>query len=209
MLKKLFCIVLCVTALSVFADDVMQDYFPGHISNESVSEYIQGKKYATLYELQNEYEYILNFLDEAMNAHKQNINNYFEETSLVCLYPTTENGKLIIKEVINPKSYVNKETKEFYDKADINVLLEHYSFLLCVGSYNQLIDRWFEKTGIILRDKYNYDKEDAVVWASIESRDKYLKKIILTPDEFETYIEQYGIRFDEELGGVVPIDNEE
>jgi len=107
----------------------------------------------------HEYLYILTFLEKAMQAHETNIRNYHAENTLIALRPTSENGNLIIAEVVQKIYTVDKSTNLYYEKLNVNIALEFISFILCFNTYNDLLHFWFEKNGEMLRSELKFEEE--------------------------------------------------
>jgi hypothetical protein len=67
---------------------------------------------------------------------------------------------------------------------------------LCISTYNILIDYWYEKTGVYLRNKLNYNTLNADLLNKYIWKDENIKEKIFTPEEWE----EYRIKFKEKYG---------
>jgi hypothetical protein len=60
---------------------------------------------------------------------------------------------------VDERKFVDNETRLTYEQLDIDVFVESFNFSIGISAYNALVNFWFKKTGIILREKYDYEKE--------------------------------------------------
>jgi hypothetical protein len=163
--RVLFCAMLTIIATnSCFADE----FWPPDISHRLIQKYVQQGQNLNTDNLQAEYDYVLIFLERAMTAHRMNIVNFFTEDSLIKYEPVLENGKLVIKEVT--------------DTSNILVLVERFLFSVCFSTYNQLIDFWYARTGLMIRERLSSEVEEEVR-AFIMSNDSGIEVRELTPKE--------------------------
>ena len=151
-------LLIIMTAYNVFADN-LQAYFPNEIEYKLIHLYLQEKETADSRHVHCDYEYVLDFLQQAMQAHEINILNYNTKDSLVVLSPILEDKKLIVVETIKIKYYVDRTTGLISERPDVDVISEFIRFKQCINTYNSLLNFWFEKNGEILRTKLDFEKE--------------------------------------------------
>jgi hypothetical protein len=173
------CIVLTVITIN---NGYTDESWPSNISYYFVSKYVQQGENLNTDNLQAEYNYVLTFLERAIAAYKANIVNFFTEDSLIKYEPVLENGKLVIKEVADTCFVVTKYGVR--EKVNILVLVEYLIFSDCLLTYNQLVDFWYERTGLMIRERLSSTIEEEV-WAFIMSNDTGIEVRELTPEEFD------------------------
>jgi CBS domain containing-hemolysin-like protein len=59
-------------------------------------------------------------------------------------------------------------------------LLEYWLFSDCFSAYDQLVDFWYEKTGVMIREKISSDVKEEL-WAFIKEHST--KRRVLDPEE--------------------------
>jgi hypothetical protein len=190
--QRTICIILYgIIIISAGYPDIMRDFFPADINHPLVSQYIKEIEITDNSQIQYEYEYIFDFLSREIEAHERNIKNHYGQTSLNALLPELENGKLIINEVVRKRKFVDNETRLTYEQLDIDVFVESFNFAIGISAYNALVDFWFEKTGIILREKYDYEKETDRLRNFYLSQDKNMETTYFSSaEEFKEFLQK-------------------
>ncbi|GMO11192.1 MAG: hypothetical protein Ta2D_13440 [Rickettsiales bacterium] len=138
--------------------------FPEDIADTLILNYVATKCNLSISEIKkseikNEYEYILNFLDEIVSICKSNINNMFSKQVFNKKYPVIIENKLGFFEERNYILVWDKYNNTFCEMADIRVIDEVMKLFVAMTTYNQFVDYWFLKTGDNLREKYNIQHE--------------------------------------------------
>jgi hypothetical protein len=169
-----------VLTIVITSNCCADEFWPADIPYRLISNYVQQRQNLNTDNLQVEYDYVLTFLEEAMSAYKANIVNFFTEDSLIKYKPALENGRLIIKEVADTGLVVTKQG--VCKKVDILVLVEYFIFSVCFSTYNQLVDVWYEKTGLMIRERLSSAVEEEL-WVFIMSNDADIETRELTPEE--------------------------
>jgi hypothetical protein len=163
MLKRIILIIFLYSFLveisqPLSAEDSYIESWPQEVARELVYSYIIKDKLTNSREnLENEYIYILDFLDDAINASRENINSLLSQGKSIYRYPDFEDGKLLIREEERLIYSWDKNSKTYYKRIDINSSAEIINIVICIQTYNQLIDFWHEKHGKWLRDTYNLE----------------------------------------------------
>jgi hypothetical protein len=169
-----------VLAVITTSNCVANDFWPPDISYYLAKKYIQQKQGLNADDLQAEYDYVLTFLEKALAAYKANIVNYYTENSLIKRQPAFENGVFVINEVAD--TLFVGTSRGMREKVNILVLLEYSFFSMCLSTYNQLVDFWYAKTGLLIREKLALAAKEEL-WAFIISNDTSIEVRELTPEE--------------------------
>jgi hypothetical protein len=179
-IKISFCIALnIIITINCYANEP----WPSDISYYLVTKYVQQKQDLDMDDLQAEYDYVLTFLEKAMEAYKTNIVNYYTENSLIKRQPAFENGALVINEFVD--TLFVGTSRGMREKVNILVLLEYSFFSLCFSAYNQLVDFWYDKTGLLIRNRLSLVVEEEL-WTFIVSNDTNIEERALTSVESDT-----------------------
>jgi hypothetical protein len=109
--------------------------------------------------LETEYEYILDFLENAKLSYEANCENYFCRTSLIQWLPIYEDDEFLIRALKRTVLYWDDKKGKYIPIADINIITEIRNILDILYTYNELVDFWYKKTGNLLREKYDIVKE--------------------------------------------------
>ncbi|MDR2313904.1 MAG: hypothetical protein LBE02_05155 [Spirochaetaceae bacterium] len=149
MSKNIFFIVFFIFLILDIAPD---ENWPQIIDSPLVSDYITSKENVTSNDLEQEYNYILDFLEKAIEACEYNINNRYYRFTLTKKVPILENNRLKVIETDSIQSVWDIENNSFYDETDVLEPLELLNMIRYAQSYNQLIEYWYEKTGEKLRE---------------------------------------------------------
>jgi hypothetical protein len=136
------------------SEEYISDW-PDEIRYFWVAQYTEEKLGILIKSLETEYEYILDFLENAKLSHEANCENYFYRNSLVQWLPVYKDGEFLIRAIKRTVLYWDNKKEEYIPIADINIVTEIGSILEILYTYNELIDFWYKKTGNILREKYD------------------------------------------------------
>jgi hypothetical protein len=143
--------------------------WPDEISSQLIRNYTVNKQCLSFSEYQNEYVYILNFLDELIIIYKENIKNGSNTNTFMQKQPVIINGNLEFEEQ-NGGLFVWDSEKEIYrEMADIHAIDDFVQLISVYLTQNQFIDYWHQKTGEILHSKYIIEKEIAEALTLFES----------------------------------------
>ena len=156
----LFTILLFFTIFLAHSEKLpLEKNWPEDLSYHIVNSYTEQNDTSNMEELKSKYVFLLDFLESAKNAHEKNIHNYIYNENLNRWEITYENGRFLIEEKSTVIYYWDTESEEHKTKADISVIEEFVNIISVLCTYNALIDFWYEKTGEILREKYNIENE--------------------------------------------------
>jgi hypothetical protein len=108
-------------------------------------------------ELEKEYNYILDFLEKAIESCEYNIVNHINK-SLTRKTLVLENGELSILEKESVRCIWSREDQSFYYESDVNVSLELINRICYIRIREGLIEYWKEITGETLREHF-YDNK--------------------------------------------------
>jgi hypothetical protein len=131
--------------------------WPDEIRYFLVEKYIEEKSYISISktQLKLEYEYILDFLRYAKLSHEANCENYFYRNSLIQWLPAYKEGEFFIRAIKKTVLSWDDKKREYISSPDIAIVLEIENILDILYTYNELIEFWHERTGEILREKYD------------------------------------------------------
>jgi hypothetical protein len=121
-------------------------------------------------ELKQEYNYILEFLVEAINIHKKNLFNRLNPSYYTKKRPVLLNGKLGFESVGGGSFTWDSEKGVVCEVADINVGQEAVDLICALKTYNFFIVHWYMKTGELLQDKVDIKNELDILIQLEESR---------------------------------------
>lgn len=156
-LKKVFFLAIIFLYINntVFSENVWEENnWPELLpSFPLIDEYVKDKSYTDIDMLREEYIFILLFLEEAVAAVEKNIDNFFEPAVLFRYVPGCIDGKLLITTDETTVISFNGKTRALV--ADILPYVEFACYAVYMDLHNYLNDYWREKTGEILRQKYD------------------------------------------------------
>jgi hypothetical protein len=145
--------------LFILITTVSADIWPNDISSELIQEYIMQNKKLLPDESSHKYDYILNFLEDAIAATQENIINFHDKWGPIKKSPGIIEDQLII---ISKKSSIriwDEQLNTFIEKLDIFVGSELINLIKYMETYNQLVEHWFNLHRQKLRTLYNITNE--------------------------------------------------
>jgi hypothetical protein len=146
-----------VVSLNIYSWD--NNIWPSEILCPFVSEYIAERNNLTANELQNEYYYILDFLEKAIEASKENIGEIYYQNNFIKKYPIFVNGELKIIGERSMRKIWDIEKYDFFEEFDIFEGAELIHLHNCMQTFNQFVEHWFKRTGQTIRQYYDIEKE--------------------------------------------------
>jgi hypothetical protein len=163
--RPLFVVIFALTVTFSYGDD-----WPEKIRSPLIYDYVHENfivpnKRLAHDDLLREYEKILDFLALEMRVHIDNITNDLSLDTVSYQRAMLINGDLALKTFYGGRFVKPDDTRKAHEVADVYFEREIVDFYFACGAFNQFVDAWYEKTGIILREKVDLEEN----WASLYS----------------------------------------
>ncbi|MDR1507026.1 MAG: hypothetical protein LBI67_07970 [Treponema sp.] len=129
------------------------------IPSRIIIDYVDGKQNLSKKELKREYNYILQFLVEAIDVHKNNIFNRFNPSYFTKKRPVLLSDKLDFESISGGCFIWDRKEEIVREMADVDGGDEAVDLICAIKTYNLFVDYWYMKTGEILQDKFDIEKE--------------------------------------------------
>jgi hypothetical protein len=152
----------------VFPGESLSENWPDEIYNDIILAY--AKDHSNFDITKKEYNYVLDYLERLIIAHKDNIENYFSNKSITQWTPAYVNEELIIIEIEKTNLIWDEEIAAYAPRASIDIIGETVAILSICYDYNLLINFWYNKTNMMLRDEYDVDKVWDELYTDIKLR---------------------------------------
>jgi hypothetical protein len=133
------------------------------IPSKIIIDYITQKQNLSDEELKGEYSYVLQFLVEMVNTHKNNAFNRFNPSYFAKKRPVLVNSKLGFESANGGCFVWDHKEKIVREMADIDGVEEVVNLICALKTYNLFIDYWYKKTGEILQEKFDIEKEITII----------------------------------------------
>lgn len=134
--------------------------WPKDIPSKLINDYTKNKTYISNADLYCEYLHVLQYINNAVIAIKENLNNNVgKNNNFIIKYPMLIDGNLVICEKESSRLVWDQELFSYRKEIEVEVPLEIVNLSVMIKTYNNLIDYWYKKTGYILKEKYDEASE--------------------------------------------------